>query len=176
MRASALADGAGNIQVDTTGQLVTRFTGPREGREISFIDIYGVRLLSALENAPPTVRRSLEVGVSVSQKDQSLTRGEVVGFIRSLEDVALLPSGTTERGEAQFDRWRVNGPDQPMAADMTAKLWLTDRAPVTLLRLADRQNGQLTEAAKRTIVATGISALVRAKAVDLNELVAAAGW
>lgn len=167
--AAALADGAGNIQIDTQGQLVKRFTGPTEGREISFVDVYGLRLLRALEGAPPSVRRALDVGVNLSHKDQSLKRGELVGFIQSLEDVGLLAANTTDESVKQFDAWRIDGSDKRLAADLNAKLWLTGKDPITLLKLGQRQNGQLTDVARRAIVEAGIQALLRAHAVKTKD-------
>lgn len=168
--ASAMADGAGNIQVDTKGQLVKNFTGPREGREVSFVDTYGLRLFKALAGEPPTVRRSLELGVSITHNDESLKRREVVGFIQSLETAGLVPPGTRERGEATFNQWKLVGGDTWVKADIAAKLWLTDKSPLALMCLGERQAGQLAPGARRRIVSEGLEALLDARAVDADEL------
>jgi hypothetical protein len=173
-QASALADGSGNVQVDAAGKLQKAFAGPREGREISFVDVYSLRLLRDLAGARPSVRRTLEVGVSMSHLDKSLKRKELTGFIQSLEDVHLVPVGTTSRGAAQFDTWLLRGEDSYIPADISAKLWLSESAALTLMQLGDRAERKLGDAARRRIIDAALDALVLSKAVEVDELEAAA--
>ncbi len=159
--ADILIDGNGDVQVDAKGKLEERFKGGGEEREVSFVNTFQLRLAKALASTAGG-QRSIEAGVTISDKDQSMKLEELTGFIRSLEKTSLVAGHIDELAAAQFAAWLPAG-KRALAADLKAKLQLSHEEMTKLMMLGQRTNGRLTKDALLTIIRTSIAALDEAR-------------
>jgi hypothetical protein len=131
----------GGVHVDSKANLITRFRGDREDREVSFLETFN--LLVARVNGTDKDERAIDIGVSIIHHDQSLKRKELEGFVSSLTNAKLLDEEVVQRADAVFLRWSngANDPDAWLKADIAAKLWLDGKALGTLLATDKRGPG-----------------------------------
>ncbi|GEM_PF-2491339 len=165
--ATVQADGAGGLRIDATGRVKAELSTPWESRDVSFVDVYNVRLLRSLKGAPSVQDRALELGVSINHRDKSLKRDEVLDFVKSLQDAELVPLGTHDKGVQAFNHWRLKGDNKAIQADISAKLWLTGASAVAVL--GQRGDGHLTGAAATYVRNTALYALYKAKGFDYDK-------
>lgn len=152
--AESLVDGEGNVQIDSRARLEKNFKGLREGRKVAFADVAKL-VLAKSADGEETVRRALELGVSVSHEDKSLKRSEAQAFIGSLVDGGLLPEAARQKAAEQFNDWTEAGSDH-LRADIAAKMWLSGDSARRLLRLDQRQgDGRLSRASRLEIIELG---------------------
>lgn len=161
--ATVRADTQGNIYVDTRGQLDKIFKGLSEGTEFSFVSVFSLVRARALAGAGADSTRTMEIGVTITQKDNSLKRGEVEGFVTSLEQAQLLPAGTAARAAEKFGEWVGQGSKKSLVADLSAKLWLSGTAPVRMMQLEHLVAGALDRTARERIIRTAVKALAESE-------------
>ncbi len=157
-KADLLIDGDGNVQVDATGELKSRFKTGTEQREVSFVDTVSLKLAKAADGTPLETR-TVEVGVSIAHVDKELKLEELTGFVDSLAHAGLVSSDTTTGAEARYRVWAPDG--KPIAADISAKLQLTPSQICAFMHVApgDRlPDGKLTEAVKKRLIAAAVAA------------------
>jgi hypothetical protein len=167
--AKILVDGAGTVHANTSGEIRKIFSGPDESREIAFVDVHSVVLAKAQVAAGGGGERSIELGLSVVQRDEKARRSEIVGFLDSLEQApgALLPGGTSARAGTLFTAWSAGLPKDQLVADIAAKLWLDAAGARRLMRLDERRAARdagkpdWNAAMGIDVIAKGYDALIR---------------
>ncbi|MFL6843792.1 MAG: hypothetical protein ACJ8ER_02790 [Allosphingosinicella sp.] len=157
--ATVRADTEGNIYVDTKGKLDKKFKGLSEGTEFSFVDVFTLVRARAVAAAGAPANRTMELGVTITQTDNSLKRGEVEGFVTSLEQAQLLPVGAAARAAEKFGSWVGQGTGKSLVADLSAKLWLPGAAAVRMMQLEHVVAGTLDRAARERIIRTAVKIL-----------------
>lgn len=157
--ASVGVDGEGNVYVDTSAKLTKTFEALSEGADLSFVDVFAIARVRALGGLPGSATRKFGAGVTVTYRDNRLKRAEVEGFVHSLEAARLVEPGSKAAALAKFDSWAGRGSEKPLAAHLTAKLWLTTEAAVRMMQLDGRTAAGLTEKARTRIVDLAVDAL-----------------
>jgi hypothetical protein len=163
--AESLVDGEGNVQIDSRARLEKNFKGLREGRRVAFADVAKL-VLAKPSDGEETLKRALELGVSVTHEDKSLKRSETQKFIGSLVDSGLMPEAARTKAAEQFNDWTEPGSDH-LRADIAAKMWLSGDSARRLMRLDKRQgDGRLSRSARLEIIELGHKLWVDAALLD----------
>jgi hypothetical protein len=163
--ATAWTDGTGTVKIDARGRLEKRFSGPDEGREVSFTNVLGLAVAGSSKDEPVT--RAIQFGLSVSHNDKSLDRGETEGFVGSFAEGGLIPHDTIALSRSVFQRWAGQGSSNRLRADIVARLWFDDDAPLRILRVERPDSIPFTDA---EIITRGIEALNGSGAFRLKTL------
>ena len=166
-KAEMTIDGNGDIQVDAEGKLDKRFKGRGEGRELTLVDTFSLRLAKAAAGTIAAERR-IESGVSIADTDASLKLTELTGFVRSLGKVGLVTARAEDLATKQFQAWSAGA--EAIAADVGAKLLLTHDQAKVLMMLDQRDKNRLNQAAALKVINCGIAALTEADARNMSQI------
>lgn len=169
-KASSIVDGNGDIQIDAESRLKRRFKNWSEEREIQLVSATSLRMAKMLAGMPATSQRSLELGVTITDSDEEMSRNELDQFLESLKAGNLLSQSAVDRTNGLFDAWIKTGKNKVLKTKISTKLWLEPTAIMKLMYLQRRQTGLIDQEVRSEIIGMGHKALLSSGAINRNRL------
>lgn len=122
----------GNIRAISKAEITAEKRAWKEGRQLKFVDVF--------ELAVAEKSRSLNINLTLSQNDSDVSKSDVEGFFKSLEEGRLLASGTTKKAIARLADIEAQTPGAEIKGKLEMSFSIEDPAIETLMGLDSSGN------------------------------------